>query len=160
LCQFGHVWHNQQVQAHHQKEEETTSDREYHGKEEEKQAEKQDEKWRRDPLSAIVWAVILIWIGVVLLIGNMGLLDSLSILGRRVEAWSFGFLGAGAIVLLEVVVRLLVPAYRRAVGGTLVFAAILLGVGLGEIVGWVVIGPLILIALGVSVLLRGLFRRG
>jgi len=139
------------------------SDREYHGKEEEKQGEKGrgwDEKWRRDPLSAVVWAAILIWIGVVLLIGNMGLLDSLSILGRRVEAWSFGFLGAGAIVLLEVVVRLLVPAYRQAVGGTLVFAAILSGVGLGEIVGWVVIGPLVLIALGVSVLLRGLFRRG
>ena len=138
------------------------SDREYHGKEEEKQEKKGrggDEKWRRDPLSAIVWAAILIWIGVVLLIGNMGLLDSMTILGRRVEAWSFGFLGAGAIVLLEVVVRLLVPAYRRAVGGTLVFAAILLGVGLGEIVGWVVIGPLVLIALGVSVLLRGLFRR-
>ena len=139
------------------------SDREYHGKEEEKEEEKGrggDEKWRRDALSAIVWAAILIWIGVVLLIGNMGLLDSLSILGRRVEAWSFGFQGAGAIVLLEVVVRLLVPAYRRAVGGTLVFAAILLGVGLGEIVGWILIGPLVLIALGVSVLLRGLFRRG
>ena len=136
------------------------SDREYHGKEDEKQREKQDEKWHRDPLSAIVWAAILIWIGVVLLIGNMGLLDNLSILGRRVEVWSFGFLGAGAIVLLEVVVRLLVPAYRRAVGGTLVFAAILLGVGLGEIVGWILIGPLVLIALGVSVLLRGLFRRG
>ena len=139
------------------------SDREYHGKEEEKEEEKGrggDEKWRRDPLSAIVWAAILIWIGVVLLIGNMGLLDSLSILGRRVEAWSFGFLGAGAIVLLEVVVRLLVPAYRRAVGGTLVFAVVLLGVGLGEIVSWTLIGPLVLIALGVSVLLRGLFRRG
>ena len=118
-----------------------------------------DWDWRRDPLSAIVWAAILIWIGVVLLIGNMGLLDNLSILGRGVEAWSFGFLGAGVIVLLEVVVRLVVPAYRRAVGGTLVFAAILLGVGLGEIVGWVLIGPLILIALGVSVLLRGFLRR-
>lgn len=139
------------------------SDREYHGKEEEKEEEKGrggDEKWRRDPLSAIVWAAILIWIGVVLLVGNMGLLDSLSILGRCVEAWSFGFLGAGAIVLLEVVVRLLMPAYRRAVGGTLVFAVVLLGVGLGEIVSWTLIGPLVLIALGVSVLLRGLFRRG
>lgn len=138
------------------------SDREIRGKEEEKQEEKGrgwEEKWRRDPLSAIVWAAILIWIGVVLLIGNMGLLDNLSILGRSVEAWSFGFLGAGAIVLLEVVVRLIVPVYRRAVGGTLVFAAVLFGVGLGEIVGWVVVGPLVLIALGVSVLLRGLFRR-
>jgi hypothetical protein len=46
------------------------------------------------------------------------------------------------------------------VGGTLVFAAILLGVGLGEIVSWDLIGPLILIAIGVSVLFRGFFRRG
>ena len=138
------------------------SDREYYGKEEEKQAEKAggwDEKWRRDPLSAVVWAFILIWIGVVLLLGNTGLLDDVTILGRGVEAWSVGFLGAGAIVLLEAVVRLLVPAYRRALGGTLVFAAVLVGVGLGEIVGWTLIGPLILIALGVSALLRGLFRR-
>ena len=138
------------------------SDREYYGKEEEKQAEKAggwEEKWRRDPLSAVVWAFILIWIGVVLLLGNTGLLDDITILGRGVEAWSVGFLGAGAIVLLEAVVRLLVPAYRRALGGTLIFAAILVGVGLGEIVGWTLIGPLILIALGVSALLRGLFRR-
>ena len=138
------------------------SDREYYGKEEEKQAEKAggwDEKWRRDPLSTMVWASILIWIGVVLLLGNAGLLDDLSILGRGVEAWSVAFLGAGVIVLLEAVVRLLVPAYRRAVGGTLVFAAVLVGVGLGEIVGWTLIGPLILIALGVSALLRGLIRR-
>ena len=135
------------------------SDREYHGKEEEKQAEKTDEKWRRDPLSAIVWAAILIWIGVALLLGNMGLLDDVTILGSRVQAWSVGFLGAGLIVLLEAVVRLVMPAYRRAVGGTLIFAAVLLGVGLGEIVGWVLIGPLVLIALGVSVLLRGFLRR-
>jgi hypothetical protein len=139
------------------------SDREIYGKEEEKQEEKGggwDEKARRDPLSAIVWAAILIWAGVALLLGNMGFWDNLRILGSPVEPWSVGFLGAGVIVLLEVVVRLLVPAYRRGVGGTLVFAVILLGVGLGEIVGWVAVGPLILIALGVSVLLRGLFRRG
>ena len=135
------------------------SDREYHGKEEEKQAEKQDEKWRRDPLSAIVWAIILIWVGVVLLMGNLGLFDNLNILGYRVEAWSFGFLGTGVIVLLEVVVRLIMPAYRRSVAGTFIFGVFLLCVGLGDLVSWTLIGPLILIALGVSVLLRGLFRR-
>ena len=138
------------------------SEREFHGKAEEKEEEKAggwDEKWRRDPLSAMVWAAILIWIGVTMLLGNMGLLDNLRILGHGVEAWSVGFLGAGVIVLLEAVVRLVVPAYRRAVGGNIVFAAVLVGVGLGEIVGWTLIGPLILIALGVSALLRGLFRR-
>ena len=136
------------------------SDREYYGKEEEKQEEKQDEKWRRDPLSAIVWAGILIWAGLALLGDNMGLWDNLTILGSGVEGWSIAFLGAGLIVLGEVVIRLLMPTYRRGVGGSLVFAAILLGVGLGEIVSWDLIGPLILIAIGVSVLFRGFFRRG
>jgi hypothetical protein len=136
------------------------SNREIRGKEEEKQEEKQEEKWRRDPLSAIVWAGILIWAGLALLGDNMGLWDNLTILGSGVEGWSIAFLGAGVIVLGEVVIRLLMPAYRRGVGGTLVFAAILLGVGLGEIVSWDLIGPLILIAIGVSVLFRGFFRRG
>jgi hypothetical protein len=62
-------------------------------------------------------------------------------------------------VFLEVLVRLVMPAYRRAVGGTLVFAAILVGVGLGDIIGWNIVWALILIALGVSVLLRGLSGR-
>ncbi len=135
------------------------SDREFRGKEDEKQEEKQDEKWRRDPLGAIVWAAILIWVGVMLLVGNMGLLDDMMILGYRVEPWSLGFLGAGMIVLLEAVVRLLVPTYRRGVGGAIIFAVILLGIGLGNLISWALIGPLILIGLGVSVLIRGFLPR-
>ena len=34
-------------------------------KEHEKEEKTWDEKWRRDPLSGIVWATILIWAGVV-----------------------------------------------------------------------------------------------
>ncbi len=143
------------------------SDQQYYGKEEEKQHEKEDEKqhekeeekswdekWRRDPLSAVVWAVILIWAGVALLAENMGLLVRFEWL----DAWGLVFIGAGVIVLLEVVVRLLVPSYRRPVGGTLILAVVLLGIGLGNLVGWSVIWPLILIAIGVSVLLRGFIR--
>ena len=141
------------------------SDREYHGKEEEKEHEKEEEKvggewgyekWRRDPLSAVVWAAILIWAGVALLAENMGLLTRFEWL----DAWGLIFVGAGLIVLLEVAVRLLVPSYRRAVGGTLIFAVILLGIGLGNLFGWNVTWPLILIAIGVGILLRGLFRGG
>jgi hypothetical protein len=137
------------------------SDQEYQGTEHEKQEEKQgqdwDEKWRRDPVDAATWAIIFIWAGVVLLAGNMGLLDNL--LGPDVEAWSVGFIGAGVIVLLGVLVRVLVPAYRRPLVGGLVFGVILIGIGLGEIIGWVAIGPLILIAIGLGVLLRGILRR-
>jgi len=142
------------------------SDQEYYGKEDEKQAEKQgekeqgwDEKWRRDPLSAVVWAAILIWVGVMLLLGNIGVLDNLRIQDQRLEPWSLGMLGAGAIVLLEALIRLVMPAYRRRVGGSLVFAAILIGVGLGDILGWELVGPLILIAIGISTLIGGLVRR-
>jgi hypothetical protein len=143
------------------------SDREYHGKEEEKEYEKAEEKdrgawgyekWRRDPLSGIVWAGILIWAGVALLLSNMGLL-SLRIGDNRVEPWSIVLMGAAVILLLEIVVRLIVPAYRRPIGGTLVFAAILFGIGLGDILGWSLVGPLVLIALGLSVLLRGFSGR-
>jgi hypothetical protein len=141
-------------------------EREYRGKEEEKEAEKAEkeeekargvwgyEKWRRDPLSAVVWAGILIWAGVALLAENAGLLTRF----EWVNAWGLIFMGAGAIVLLEIAVRLLVPAYRRPVGGTLVLAVVLLGIGLGNLFGWDVIWPLVLIAIGLSLLLGGLMR--
>lgn len=126
-----------------------------------------DEKWRRDPVSSVVWALIFIWAGVVLLLDNLGFLDRwfanrISFPGMEfapsLEAWSVIFLGAGVIVFGEVIFRLLVPAYRRSVGGTIFFAIFLIGIGLGNIVGWNLVWPLILIALGLSVLLRGLFR--
>jgi hypothetical protein len=136
-------------------------------KQEEKTAEKTwDEKYHRDPLSAIVWAGILIWAGLVFLADNLGFLSGmrarasdlpgLSIIG--LEAWPVIFLGAGAILLIEALVRLTVPDYRRPVGGGLFMAAIFFGIGLGGIFGWNVTWPLILIALGLATLLRGFWR--
>jgi len=137
------------------------SERQYNEKEE-KQEEKEekeekswDEKWQRDPLSAAVWAAILIWAGLVLLVDNLGLLARFELL----EAWGLIFVGAGLILLLEVAVRLLIPSFRRAVAGSLVFAIILLAIGLGNLVGWGVIWPLVLIIIGLSILLRGLLWR-
>jgi hypothetical protein len=147
------------------------ADRQYYDKQDEKEEEKEYakadaekatgawgyEKWQRDPLSSIVWAGMLIWAGVALLLANLGIL-TWSIGDNRIEPWSIVFIGAGLILLVEVLIRLVMPAYRRAVGGTLFFAAILLAFGLEDIVGWRVMWPLILIASGVFVLLRGVFR--
>ncbi len=112
-----------------------------------------DQKWRRDPVDAAMWAVILIWIGIVLLGSTTGFFDSIE---EKMPSWSIGFLGAGVIVLLTAAFRLVVPAYRRPLVGNVIFGVILVGVGLGELTNWPVVGALIVIGIGVSVLLRGL----
>jgi hypothetical protein len=125
-------------------------------KEHEKEEKTWEEKWRRDPLSAIIWAVILVWAGVVLLADNLQMLARFG----DFEPWGLILAGAGLIVLLEVVLRLLVPSYRRPVGGSFIFAAVLLGAGLQILTDKEIVWALVLIAIGVGVLLRGLFRRG
>jgi hypothetical protein len=117
------------------------------------------EKWRNDALSAIVWAGIFVWAGLVLLADNLGAMKSVMIGDTVLQSWSLIFVGAGILVFLEVAIRLIVPAYRRPVTGTAVFACILLAIGLGGSVGWSVVWPLILILIGVSILVGAMTRR-
>ena len=137
-----------------------------------KREEKWEEKWHRDPLSTVVGAVILIWLGVVLLANNLGFLDLFAALLERLglrgarlpwempfvtpEAWSLFFFGAGLILLLEIAVRLAVPTYRRNVLGTVIGAIVFFALALGS---WSLIWPLIVIAVGLSIVLRGRFRK-
>jgi hypothetical protein len=124
-------------------------------KTEEKHREKHEkslvEKGREDPLSAAVWAGILIWAGVALLLGNLEVLEDTTL-----DSWDLIFAGAGAILLLEAGVRLLVPAYRRPIIGTVILGLVLLSIGLGDVVGWDAIWPLAIILIGVALLLRGI----
>lgn len=128
-------------------------------KNEKDEGESWDEKWRRDPVEAAVWAFVLIWAGLVwLLSATTTFWDSL--LGRDGDWWALAFLGAGVIILLGVLFRLLVPAYRRPLTGSIIIGFIFLGIGLGQLTDlWLVVGPLILIAIGAGLLLTGIFRR-
>jgi hypothetical protein len=116
-----------------------------------------EEKWRRDPLNAAAWALIIIWAGLVFLADNLGWLARFEIR----EEWGLIFLGAGFILLLEVLARFALPDYRRAVTGNVVFAVVMIGVGLSilELFDWKIIWAVALIAIGLGVLLQGLFRR-
>ncbi len=147
-------------------------DEKFDEKEMEKSEEKRwDEKWRRDPLSAIIWALIFIWAGVVLLLSNLGFLDQfvkevaistgITQIDKAISAWPIILIGAGGLFLLEAVLRMLIPEYRRPIAGTVIFAFVLIAIGLNSIIGlnWFLIWPLILIGVGLSILLRGLGRR-
>jgi hypothetical protein len=130
-------------------------------KEDEKREEKSpDEKWRRDPLGSLIWACILIWAGVVLLLETTGALanlrDSLNL--AKLDAWPVILLGAGVLILGEIAIRLTVPAYRRPITGSLILAVILIGIGAEQITNKEVIWALVLIAVGAGLLIRGAFR--
>lgn len=145
------------------------SDEKFDEKEMEKREEKSpEEKWRSDPLGAVIWAIILIWAGVVFLLDNLGYLDQwietlsdyqgLQFLAE-LEIWSLIIFGAGIILLIEVLIRLIVPAYRRPVLGTTIFAMVLIGIALSDFLSWTVVFSVILILAGISILLRGFTRR-
>ena len=120
-----------------------------------------EEKWRRDPLGTIAWAVVLIWAGVVLiLVNNTSLLDQIQFQGQRAwgltsPVWSLIFVGAGVIFLVEALVRLAIPAYRKPIWGSIIFAIILIALGLGNVFDWRIIGAAVLICIGISLLFRG-----
>lgn len=139
----------------------------------EKELLKHDEKVeQRDTLSSVVWAFILIWAGLVFLAVNSGWLDRMLAEGSFAKylpkgmevfepaVWGIIMLGAGVILLVEAVIRLLVPQFYRHLGGTLVVAAIFIAIGLGNIFqNWTIIWPFMLIALGATILLGGLLRK-
>lgn len=114
-----------------------------------------EEKGASDRLGSLTWGLILIFAGFVLL----GVTSEQLAWLNWENAVSVILMGAGALVGAEVVVRLLMPEYRRPVGGRLVLAVILFIVGAGAFLGWRNVWPLILIGAGIAILIGTLTRR-
>jgi len=128
-------------------------DEEKHREKDEKEEEKRkgwDEKWRRDRVNAFGWAAILIWGALVLLAEVTHYKDNF----YWWEGWAVFFAGAGIILLLTAFYRLLVPAHRRAMGGTLIVGLVFLGIGLGDLISWTYVWVAILIVIALVILLR------
>lgn len=139
-----------------------TGGRQYDEKEEKnrrEEQEKHDEKEekstsRQDALSSMMFALLLIVAGLVLLAQTQGLISWDQFGGF----WNLIFLAIGVFNLLEAVLRLLLPTYRRPVGGQIVTGVIFLILGLGGIIGMEFSGAIILIVLGAAILIGGLVR--
>jgi hypothetical protein len=124
-------------------------------KEEEKRQEKAPEEkdWRRDTLGAITWALVLIWAGVVLL-GLTLEVEALDWLTLD-RAWGIILVGAALLLGVEISIRLMVPAYAAPIRGLAILAMIAGLIGLSNLLD-VALWPLVLVALGIGILLRGL----
>ena len=120
----------------------------------EKDREK-NEKGPSDRLRSATWALILIFAGFVLLLVTAGAFDWLD----WSNAWSVVIVGAGLAVALEVVLRLLMPEYRRPVRGQIVLAVVLVTVGAASFLGWENVWPIVLIGVGLSMLIGAFTRR-
>ncbi len=134
-------------------------------KAEEKRLEKEEDQeeklekgwdWQRDSLSGAIWALILIWAGVLLLFVQL----DLAFLGwlNWGNVWGAILFGAALLLGLESAVRLRVPAYTRPIRGRIILAAILAILGISQFTD-VPLWPLIMIAVGVGILVQVLTQR-
>jgi len=118
----------------------------------EKREEGTEEKWRRDPISGVVFGLIVLALGVLL-----------TLAARHVilwdDWWKYFIIGIGVVFLIEVLVRRLNPAYRRPMFGRFVAGLILICIGAASIGGFGSWWPLIIVAVAVAILLRLLLFR-
>ena len=118
----------------------------------EKEGEGTQEKWRRDPISGVVFGLILAVLGVTLFLAGQGHIS-------WDDWWKYFFIGLGVVFLIEVLVRYARPAYRRPMFGRLVAGLILICVGVAFLVGIGTWWPLILVAVGLAIVFYVLLRR-
>lgn len=120
----------------------------------------------KDSVSRFTWAFVFIWAGLVLLAQNLGLLEqiffwaktqaSMGVTSSHSLVWPVISLGTGVFLLLEVVVRLAFPSFRRRVNGTVFLAFFFIALGLGNLLNLPVVWALLLIGLGFAIILRGI----
>ena len=128
----------------------------------EERRQEREERRRTDPIGAVVGALVLIWLGVVMLAAQnpeMLRLGPFSV--TWTNWWAFFCVGVGALLILQGVLRL-VTAYGHGIVGSLIWGAVLLLVGLAGIfpgTNLALLWPLALIALGLGLLLTIILRR-
>jgi Ca2+/Na+ antiporter len=117
----------------------------------EKDEKSQEEKWRRDPLGRVIFGLIVIAVGILCLFASQGKI-------AWEDWWAYFLLALGGIFLFEVLIRSIMPAYRRPVFGKLIAGLVLIAIGAFNIYGLFSWWPLIVIGVGVFILFSALFR--
>jgi hypothetical protein len=117
------------------------------------QADARDQRGRRRPYPSLTGGLILILLGVLFLLTEMGRIG-------WADWWAYFLVGLGGIFLLEAFIRMFSAEGRRGASGKIIAGLILAVIGGAHILGLEEWWPLILIAVGVGVLISGLIRKG
>ncbi|MDY6907465.1 MAG: hypothetical protein SV910_04420 [Chloroflexota bacterium] len=120
-------------------------------KNEKDRGEGMEEKWRRDPLSAIFFGLFVVVVGLFFLLAAVGVI-------AWDEWWTFFLMGIGVVFIVEALVRYAMPAHRRPMFGRLLMGLILLAVGAAFLFGLQTWWPAIVVAVGVAIVVFGLTR--
>ncbi len=127
--------------------------------------ERRRERWERrrsDPIGAVIGALVLIWLGLVMLAAqNTELLRLGPFNVTWVNWWAFFIGGVGALLILQGLLRA-VTAHRHGITGSLIWGVVLLLIGLAGIfpgMNLQQLWPLALIALGLGLLFTNLLKR-
>jgi hypothetical protein len=119
----------------------------------EKRDEGMEEKWRRDPISGVVFGLVVLALGVLLTLAAKNVIS-------WDDWWKYFLIGIGVAFLIEVAVRRLNPAYRRPMFGRFVAGLVLICLGVAFVGGFGTWWPLIIVAIAVAILVRlVLFRK-
>ncbi len=117
----------------------------------EKEGKGMEEKWRNDPLSGVIFGLIVITLGVLFLLASQ---DKIA----WEDWWAYFLLALGGIFILEVLLRSIMPAYRRPIFGKLIAGVVLIAIGASNIYGLGSWWPLIIIGVGVVIFFNAIFR--
>ncbi len=99
---------------------------------------------RRDALSGIVLGCIFIAAGAIFYLYELGFFFE----------WFWWLLFAiGALLLVEVIIRVIVPQYRETISGKLIAGLILIGLSAGHILDFENWWPFLLIAVGLGIII-------
>jgi len=108
-----------------------------------------EEKYRRDPFTAVLFGLILILAGVLWLLSSQ----------NYITEWGYWFLiGLGSILIIERLARYTSPAYRRPMFGRVLIGLILICIGTALAYDMTTWWPLIVIIAGAGIIVYGITR--
>ena len=108
-----------------------------------------EEKYRRDPLSAVFFGLIVILAGVLWFLSTQNYIT---------EWWPWFLVGLGSIFILERLIRYSSPGYRRPMFGRILVGVILICIGISFLYGLDVWWPLIVVVVGAAIIIYGITR--